>query len=968
MAAFSSVHRFEDRHIGPSQQEQAEMLAALGVDSLDALTGQAVPAEIQLKEALNLPEPVSEAALLRALEMLAGRNRVLKSYIGMGYYDCVTPPPIQRLIFENPAWYTPYTPYQAEIAQGRLESLMNFQTMVIDLTGLDVANASLLDEATAAAEAMTLLHRTQPRRQATRHRCLVSQRVFPQVRGVLETRAAPLGIELVFVDPAVDDVADELAFGLILQVPDDYGAVRDVGDVIARAQAAGVRVAMGTDLLALTLIKPPGEMGADIAYGSAQRFGVPLGYGGPHAAFFATRDALKRELPGRVVGVSVDQAGRTAYRLALQTREQHIRREKATSNICTAQALLANMAAMYAVYHGPEGLRGIAEEIHRKTCHVRDHLAGRGVKVTENAFFDTLRIDAESLKAVSCEAGNSPKGIAERALQAGINLRCFEDGSVGISIDETTGDEDVARLLAVFGVGVDGSAVPGEGAEAGGAIPADVRRTSAFLTHPVFHQYRSETELMRYIKQLERKDVGLDTSMIPLGSCTMKLNAAVEMMPLSWAGFSRLHPFVPLDQAAGYQQVLAELEAYVREVTGFAAVSLQPNAGAQGEYAGLLAIRDYHLARGDPERRVALIPSSAHGTNPASAIMAGMQVVVVACDAEGAIDFEDLQAKVAEHRDQLAALMVTYPSTFGVFEARIREVTALVHEAGGQVYMDGANLNAQVGVTSPAAIGADVCHLNMHKTFAIPHGGGGPGMGPIGVAAHLAAYLPGHPVVPLGTAGKRTGAVSAAPWGSASILLISYAYMRLLGPAGLRRATQVAILNANYIKHRLEAYFPVHYSGAQGRVAHELIFDLRPVKARCGVTETDVAKRLMDFGFHAPTVSWPVPGTMMIEPTESESKAELDRFCDAMVAIHGEIEAIASGEVDGSDHLLAGAPHTAEEVCGDEWSHPYSRAAAAFPLPYVRANKVWPAVGRIDNAHGDRHLVCSCPPLSEYSA
>ena len=940
---------FAAHHIGPGPDEQASMLAALGLSSLDQLIAETVPENIRLAQALPLPPAQTEAEFLHHLNTIASQNRICKNYIGMGYYDSFTPPVIQRNLFENPSWYTPYTPYQAEIAQGRLESLMNFQTMVIDLTGMDVANASLLDEATAAAEAMTLLHRTQPKRRNA-HKCWVSDRLYPQVIDVLQTRAAPLDIELV-IGPASQAQLDETYFGLLLQIPDDHGTLADVTDLIDRAHTAGVRVAVGTDLLALTLLKPPGEMGADIVYGSAQRFGVPLGYGGPHAAFFAARDDLKRELPGRMVGVSVDRHGHTAYRLALQTREQHIRREKATSNICTAQALLANMAAMYAIFHGPNGLRAIAETIHQQTLRLAATLQQNGIAVAAGPVFDTLHLTPAN-----------PAKIRSAATAAGINLRYFNDGAIGISLDETTTESDLQELARLFGADAIAAAP-----DAALTIPPALQRQSDFLTHPVFRSHHSETEMMRYLKQLERKDIGLDVSMIPLGSCTMKLNAAAEMMPVSWPAFSRLHPFAPLDQTAGYQHIIGELERHLCTVTGFDAVSLQPNAGAQGEYAGLLAIRAYHLANGDSQRRVALIPSSAHGTNPASAVMAGMQVVVVKCTDEGDIDWDDLKTKTETHANELAALMVTYPSTFGVFDENIREVVDLIHQHGGQVYMDGANLNAQVGLTAPALIGADVCHLNLHKTFAIPHGGGGPGMGPIGVKAHLAPYLPGHPVIPPGN-GRTDGSVSAAPWGSASILLISYAYIRLLGPDGIRAATQVAILNANYIQHRLEPYFPVHYRGRRGRVAHELIFDLRPFKESAGITETDVAKRLMDFGFHAPTVSWPISGTLMVEPTESESQAELDRFCDAMIAIHGEIQAILAGQLDRTDNPLTQAPHTAAEVSANEWHHPYSREQAAYPLPYVRANKIWPAVGRVDNTYGDRHLVCSCPPLSDYAS
>ncbi len=948
---------FAARHIGPGPDDQAEMLRALGVDSMDALMKEAVPPAIRMDRPLDLPEGESEHAFLVRLEKIAAKNRLFKTFIGMGYHDCVTPPVIQRNLFENPSWYTPYTPYQAEISQGRLESLMNFQTMIMDLTGMEIANASLLDEATAAAEAMTLLHRVRRRGKVDpdASRFLVSDRCFPQVLELLGTRAEPLGIELVIGDVEQMEFTPRV-FGALVQYPDDRGALKDWSAFIARAHETGAQVAVGADLMALTLVMPPGEMGADIVYGSAQRFGVPLGYGGPHAAFFAARDAFKRDVPGRIVGVSVDKHGAHAYRLALQAREQHIRREKATSNICTAQALLANMAAMYGIYHGPEGLKAIARRIHTLTGTVSAGLSALGYAQSNDHYFDTLQVVTDQAEP-----------IRAAALKAEMNLRYFADGAVGVSFDETTTQADVQAVLDVFAEAVgarapDASVLTGSGS----AIPDRLQRRSDFMTHPVFRTHHSETEMMRYIKRLERKDVGLDTSMIPLGSCTMKLNAAAEMIPVSWPAFSRLHPFVPQDQAQGYRYIVEELETYIREMTGLDAVSLQPNSGAQGEYAGLLAIRAYHRDRGEPHRHVALIPSSAHGTNPASAIMAGMKVVVVACDEDGYIDMEDLKAKAALHKDTLAALMVTYPSTFGVFEERIRDVCEMVHAHGGQVYLDGANLNAQVGLTSPALIGADVCHLNLHKTFAIPHGGGGPGMGPIAVAAHLAPYLPRHPVVDMGL-DRGITAVSGAPWGSASILLISYAYVRLLGARGVAESTRVAILNANYIKHRLETHFDVHYTGRSDRVAHELIFDVRPFKESAGITETDVAKRLMDYGFHAPTVSWPVPGTMMIEPTESESKEELDRFCDAMLAIHGEIQAIMVGEADRGDNVLCNAPHTAEEMASDDWAHPYTREQAAYPLPFVRAYKFWPAVGRIDNTYGDRHLVCSCPPMSAFA-
>ncbi len=966
---------FARRHIGPSPDDRDQMLAAVGAASFDALMDEAIPASIRLPRPLNLPPPESEHAYLRRLSGIARRNKTFRSYIGLGYHDTITPAVIQRMVMENPGWYTPYTPYQAEIAQGRLESLLNFQTMVADLTGMEVANASLLDEATAAAEAMTLLHRARsganrPSSGSVRERSLflVSDRCLPQTIDVLRTRAEPLDIDL-HVGPMETMAFEPRVFGVMLQYPDQYGAVIDLEPFMASAHRAGVLVAVGADLLALALLKPPGEMGADVVFGNSQRFGVPLGYGGPHAAFFATRQAYVRQAPGRLIGVSIDVHGRKAYRMALATREQHIRREKATSNICTAQALLANMAAMYGVYHGPEGLRAIARRVHELARVLECELAALGVNQTNSEYFDTLRLEAPS----------GVEAIRRAALEAGINLRYIDERAVGISLNETVTTSDVQDIVNVFakavgkpgpgGFGQPGTKRPGvhdQETDVGRVLlDAPLRRTSAFMTHPVFNTHRSETQMMRYIRSLERKDIGLDTSMIPLGSCTMKLNAAIEMLPVTWEHFSRLHPFAPIDQAQGYAQIIVELEQTLAEITGFAAVSLQPNSGAQGEFAGLMVIRAYHRDRGDSHRDVVLIPASAHGTNPASAAMAGMRVVVVASAANGNVDVADLRRKAAEHRDDLSSLMITYPSTHGVFEDDIKEICAIVHEHGGQVYMDGANMNAQVGLTSPAAIGADVCHLNLHKTFSIPHGGGGPGMGPIGVAAHLAPYLPGHPLAKTG-GDRAIHAVSAAPWGSASILLISYAYTRLLGAEGMTDATRYAILNANYIKARLERHYPVLYARANGRVAHELIFDLRGFKS-VGIEEMDVAKRLMDYGFHAPTVSFPVAGTLMVEPTESEDKAELDRFCDAMVQIRLEIEAVVTGKADRIDNVLKNAPHTAEAIAAADWSHPYSREEAAFPLPFVRATKFWPSVGRIDNPYGDRNLFCSCPPLEAFA-
>jgi glycine dehydrogenase len=948
---------FEARHIGPDAAAKREMLRAIGVPSIDVLLDETIPAGIRANAPLSLPPGETEAEYLRRLATVAGRNVVARSYIGMGYYDCVTPSVILRNVFENPSWYTPYTPYQAEIAQGRLESLLNFQTVVMELTAMDIATASLLDEATAAAEAMTMFHRVQTKKAKPGQESvfLVSDRCFPQTLDVLRGRAEPLGIRLDVGDPeAFTDEQWAHAFGLLLQYPDDRGALVDPRAVIERAHASGVLVAVATDLLALTLVVPPGEMGADAVVGNSQRFGVPLGYGGPHAAFFATRETFVRQAPGRIIGLSVDAAGRPAYRMALQTREQHIRREKATSNICTAQALLANISAMYAVYHGPDGLTAIASRVHERARRLDAALSALGLRQVNDFYFDTLRVEGCDVSAVRREA--------EQAL---INFR-FDGSAIGISLDETVTDSDLDDIISVFARAT-GKALAKGPAPGGEPIPRGLRRTSPFMTHPVFSVHHSETRMMRYIKSLERKDIGLDTSMIPLGSCTMKLNAATEMLPVSWPEFARMHPFAPASQAQGYAQVFAELESALRAITGFAAVSLQPNSGAQGEFTGLMTIRAYHRDRAEPQRNVVLIPSSAHGTNPASATMAGLKVVVVACDSNGNVEMGDLRARAEQHHDTLAAVMVTYPSTHGVFEESIREICAVIHEHGGQVYMDGANMNAQVGLTSPAAIGADVCHLNLHKTFAIPHGGGGPGMGPIAVAPHLAPYLPGHPVVPVGGA-KAIHAVSAAPWGSASILLISYGYIRMLGGEGLTEATRVAILNANYLKARLEPHYDVLYANHNDRVAHEMIFDLRPFKRGAGasVDEQDVAKRLMDYGFHAPTVSFPVAGTMMIEPTESEGKDELDRFCDALIAIRREIQDVLDGVADGQDNVLKNAPHTAEAVASDTWTHPYSREQAAFPLPYVRASKFWPPVARVDNPYGDRNLICACPPIEAY--
>jgi glycine dehydrogenase len=935
---------FRSRHLGPVGSDRDEMLRETGYPSLAALSKAAVPAGIRMEGALSLPAARSEHDALAWLKSIMGKNKVLKSFIGQGYYGTHTPGVIQRNILENPGWYTAYTPYQAEIAQGRLEALLNFQTMITDLTGLDVSNASLLDEGTAAAEAMSLALAGKPKGKAI----FVSDRCHPQTIDVVVTRAEPLGIEVVTGDwQTFDPAACEGLFAVLVQYPDTRGRIDDFADFFSEAKAAGAVTIAAADLLALTVLKAPGEFGADICVGNSQRFGVPMGFGGPHAGFMACADALKRKMPGRLIGVSVDSRGKPGYRLSLQTREQHIRRDKATSNICTAQVLLAVMASMYAVYHGPEGLKHIAQTVHARAASLKTALTDAGVAVEVGPFFDTL---------VAKVPGKADAVLAAAA-ESGINLRNIDADHVGISFDETSTAEDVGAIAAAFGA----KASTEESSE--NAWHAAHERSSAFLTQKVFNSYHSETDMLRYLKRLESKDLALNESMIALGSCTMKLNATSEMMPLSWAEISSLHPFVPADQSKGYREMLSLLEGWLAEVTGFAGVSLQPNAGSQGEYAGLLAIRRYHLARGDSHRNICLIPVSAHGTNPASAVMAGMKVIGVKCDARGNIDVADLAARAEEHRDNLAALMVTYPSTHGVFEETIRNICEIIHDAGGQVYMDGANMNAQVGLTSPGLIGADVCHLNLHKTFCIPHGGGGPGVGPIGVAKQLLPYLPGHAELD-----SKEGAVCSAPWGSASINTISWMYIAMMGPDGLTEATEVAILNANYIAKRLASYFPILYTGNEGLVAHECIIDVRPLSDASGITVEDVAKRLMDYGFHAPTMSWPVGGTLMIEPTESESKAELDRFCDAMISIHGEISAVISGELDANDNPLKHAPHPCETVCGNEWPHEYSREQAAFPLPYLRQHKFWPSVGRIDNVHGDRNLICTCDSVEAYAA
>ena len=948
-------NEFSGRHIGPNKAETTAMLSEIGVNSLEELIGKTIPDGIRIKTDLDVPAAISEFEYLNDLKKIAAKNKIFKSYIGQGYYDTITPSVILRNVFENPGWYTAYTPYQAEIAQGRLESLLNYQTMVTDLTALPIANASLLDEGTAAAEAMAMLFNNKNKNHdhITAPKFFVDEKVFVQTKAVLITRSAPIGVELVFGD-FTKVVLDELYFGAIVQYPDCNGAVTDYRAFINSAHGVNAMVIMATDLLSLTLLTPPGELGADVAIGSSQRLGVPMGFGGPHAAFFATKDDFKRNLPGRIIGVSVDAQGNRCLRMALQTREQHIRREKATSNICTAQALLSNMAAMYVIYHGPAGLKNIAKRIHLLSIQLQSELKGLGIEQLNAAFFDTLKLNIADIAKL--------KIVAEKNE---MNFNYFADGTVGISLDETTSPANVNKIVRVFAE-VTGNIIKEDKAieSATYHLPEELRRTSSFLLHPVFNSHHSESQMMRYIKFLENKDLSLNTSMISLGSCTMKLNAATELIPVSWPEFSRLHPFAPVDQTHGYQQIITELENYLSAITGFAGTSLQPNSGAQGEYAGLLTIRAYHASRGESHRNVVLIPISAHGTNPASAVMAGMKVVVTKCDEAGDIDMIDLKEKAAEHKEDLAALMITYPSTHGVFEESIKEICTTIHEYGGQVYMDGANMNAQVGLTSPGMIGADVCHLNLHKTFAIPHGGGGPGVGPICVAKQLVPFLPGH--VKLNNDAANTHAISAAPYGSASILLISYAYIKMLGAQGLRNATEYAILNANYMKVRLEKYYKILYTGKNGTAAHEFIVDLRPFKISAGVEAEDVAKRLMDYGFHAPTLSFPVAGTLMIEPTESEGKAELDRFCDALIGIYHEIKAIEEGSVDKKENLLKNAPHTLHVITADEWTKPYSRQLAAFPLSYVQENKFWPSVSRVNNTYGDRNLVCTCEPIESY--
>jgi len=953
LAALEQQDAFVHRHIGPSEAQIAGMLALVGAGSLDELTAQTVPAPILNAGPLALPEPQTEHAVLERLAGIAAKNRVLRSLIGCGYHDTITPAVILRNVLENPGWYTAYTPYQPEISQGRLEGLLNFQQMIIDLTGLELANASLLDEGTAAAEAMTLCKRVVRKNRSNTF--FVAADCHPQTIAVVRTRAEPLGLEVLVGDPDTD-LADAEIFGALFQYPGTDGRARDLTELIAQVHARGALAVVAADIVSLLLLKCPGEMGADIALGNTQRFGVPMGFGGPHAAYFATRDEHKRSMPGRIIGVSIDSRGNQALRMAMQTREQHIRREKATSNICTSQALLALMAAFYAIYHGPERLRTIATRIHRLAALLARGLAASGRRLSHAHFFDTL----------SVEVGAEQGAIVQRALDAGINLRALGTDRIGISLDERSTRAEVETLWRIFA----GDRAPDFVTVDAGcntlAVPAALLRQSNYLTHPIFNSYHSETEMLRYLRRLEGRDIALNRAMIPLGSCTMKLNATTEMIPVSWPAFASLHPFAPGDQAEGYRQLMEELGAALIECTGYDVLSFQPNSGAQGEYAGLLAIRHYHRSRGEAERDICLIPSSAHGTNPASAAMAGMRVVIVECDAQGNVDIDDLRLKAERHSAELAALMVTYPSTHGVFEQNIVDICALVHEHGGQVYLDGANMNALVGIARPGKFGADVSHLNLHKTFCIPHGGGGPGMGPIGVRAHLAPFLPGHVCTPIAGVHDDGMSVSAAAFGSASILPISWVYATLMGAAGLRKATQVAILSANYIAARLAPYYPILYTGANGRVAHECIVDLRPIKERSGITEEDVAKRLVDYGFHAPTMSFPVPGTLMVEPTESEPKRELDRFCDAMISIHKEISAVEAGRADATDNVLKNAPHTLRDITDTDWKHPYSRAEAAFPVPSLHEDKYWAPVNRIDNVYGDRNLFCSCPAVESY--
>lgn len=959
MKIFEHPDKFVNRHIGPNNEEIKEMLDEIGVESEEKLIDETIPSQIRLKKELNLNEPVTEYRFIENLKKIAAQNKVYKSYIGLGYYPTRVPPVIQRNVLENPGWYTQYTPYQAEIAQGRLEALMNFQTMVIDLTGLPIANASLLDEGTAAAEAMHMFYSLRKNKDANQF--FVSEKCLPQTIDILRTRSNPIGIELIIGDHKTLELTDKI-FAVLVQYPGAYGEIYDYSELFKTSKEKGIYNIAAADLMSLTLLKPPGEFDADAVVGNSQRFGVPMGYGGPHAAFFSTKDEFKRYIPGRIIGASIDSHGNTAFRMALQTREQHIRREKATSNICTSQVLLAVMSGMYAVYHGPDGLKSIAERIHKLTKVLDKYLNELGFKQVNKNYFDTLKINFKDNTDLISK-------IKDNALQNKINFN-YAASFIGISLSEVTDFNDVLEIVNIFSKFSDKKLEQEKIVSIAEKIniefPKNLIRTSKFLTHPVFNTHHSETEMLRYLKSLENKDLSLVHSMIPLGSCTMKLNASAEMFGITWSEFSNLHPFIPQDQAEGYKQIFTELEKDLAEITGFAAVSLQPNSGAQGEYSGLMVIREYNKNRGEGHRNIVVIPSSAHGTNPASAVMAGMKVVVIKSTPNGNVDVEDLKQKVEANRNNLAALMITYPSTHGVFEDKILEICNIIHEAGGQVYMDGANLNAQVGLTSPAIVGADVCHVNLHKTFCIPHGGGGPGMGPIAVAPHLAQFLPEHSVIKLGHK-NGISAVSAAPWGSAGILLISYAYIKMMGAEGLKSASIASIVNANYIKAKLETYFKVLYTGSKGRVAHELIFDLRGFKASANIDVEDIAKRLMDYGFHAPTVSFPVPGTIMVEPTESESKSEIDRFIEALISIKEEIKDIENDSADANDNVLKNSPHTIGEVTSSDWKHPYSREKAAFPIDWVKLNKFWPSVGRVNNAYGDRNLVCSCNPIQDYA-
>jgi len=961
MNIFEHPDKFADRHIGPGQEDVNAMLKTIGVATFDQLINDTIPSSIRLKEPLKLSNPVTEYRFIENLKKIAERNKVFKSYIGMGYYNTITPAVIQRNILENPGWYTQYTPYQAEISQGRLEALINFQTVITELTGLKIANASLLDEGTAAAEAMIMFHSLRKEKDA--HQFFVSEECFPQTIDVLKTRSNPLGIELVIGDHNAFEFNKNI-FGLLVQFPSDKGELYDYRNLFKKAIEKNIYIVVAADLLSLALLKPPGEYGADCVVGSSQRFGIPMGYGGPHAAFFATKDEYKRNIPGRIIGASIDSNNKLAYRMALGTREQHIRREKATSNICTSQVLLAIMAGMFAVYHGPSGLKGIAGKIHKLTKVLDKSLRDLGYIQINKHYFDTLHID------LGDNLNQKLVNIIQNATKNKMNFRYFKDGSIGISLNESTDFSNIVDIISVFASAVNKSVGEGVIKDLGEKVivdyPAEFARTTVYLQHPVFNSYHSETEMMRYIKSLENKDLSLMHSMISLGSCTMKLNATTEMLGITWPQFSKIHPFAPVEQVVGYKHLIEELEKDLAEITGFHAVSLQPNSGAQGEYTGLMVIREYHISRGEGHRNVVVIPASAHGTNPASATMAGMKVVVIDSTSEGNIDIDDLKKKVELNKNNLAALMITYPSTHGVFEEDVKEICDIIHKNGGQVYMDGANMNAQVGLTSPAVIGADVCHLNLHKTFCIPHGGGGPGVGPIAVAKHLVPFLPNHSVVALGNE-KGIHSVSSAPWGSANILIISYAYIKMMGNEGLTEATKTAILNANYIKAKLESTFNVLYSGKHGRVAHELIFDMRKFKETAHIEVEDIAKRLMDYGYHAPTVSFPVAGTLMIEPTESESKNELDRFCEALLSIREEIREVEAGIADPVDNVLKNSPHTAEMVISDEWKHSYSREKAAYPTAWTRARKFWPAVARVNNAYGDRNLVCTCPPVSSYA-